>query len=229
MSFETTTTAEVARSNGLKVLVYGLAGVGKTMLCATTGDLDKTLIISCEGGLLSLRKHDIAAVEIHNLDELREVYDALARGEHPFEWVCLDSITEIAEVVLAELKDQNRDARKAYGELADVMFKVIRRFRDLPCNVYFSAKQASQDDGSGRTKHMPAMPGNTLKQGIAYMFDECFALRVERDEEGQPVRWLQTDNDGAYQAKDRSGALALFEPPSLAQLYKTIMGDSTDE
>jgi len=45
-----------AASSGIKALVYGLSGIGKTALAATTGDLPSTIIASAENGLLSLRK-----------------------------------------------------------------------------------------------------------------------------------------------------------------------------
>ena len=57
MSIKLTSTAQAAVDNGIKVLVHGPAGSGKTTLCATTGE--PTVIISAEAGLLSLRGHDI--------------------------------------------------------------------------------------------------------------------------------------------------------------------------
>ena len=44
----------------LKICVHGDAGTGKTRLCATTGDAENTVIISAEGGLLSLRNSNTA-------------------------------------------------------------------------------------------------------------------------------------------------------------------------
>jgi len=40
-----TTTAD-ASTDRVKILVHGPAGSGKTVLCSTTGDLDRTLIVS---------------------------------------------------------------------------------------------------------------------------------------------------------------------------------------
>ena len=51
-------------ANGLKVLVYGQAGAGKTTLIKT---LPKPLILSAEGGLLSLRKENLPFIEIKNM------------------------------------------------------------------------------------------------------------------------------------------------------------------
>jgi hypothetical protein len=48
-----------------------------------------------------------------------------------------------------------------------------------------------------------------------------FASRKNPD--GNPTRALQTGPDYQYQAKDRSGALDLFEPPNLGDIAKKIL------
>ena len=213
-----------AATNGLKFLVHGPAGAGKTSLCATTGE--PTIIISAESGLLSLRGHDIPVIEVKAMDQLYEAYDFVANSAEgqAFRWVCLDSISEIAEVVLSTEKKTAKDPRQAYGALAEKMGDLVRAFRDLPGrNVYFSCKQErAKDEQSGAMLYFPSMPGNTLKQGVGYFFDFVFALRVERDNEGNPTRWLQTSRDYNFEAKDRSGALDMFEPPDLAAIAKKV-------
>ena len=58
------------------------------------------------------------------------------------------------------------------------------------------------------------------------MFDEIFALRVEPDPQnpGQFVRVLQTGRDVAYDCKDRSGLLDMFELPNIANIARKIAG-----
>ena len=213
-----------AALDGIKILVHGPAGAGKTSLCATTGE--STLIISAESGLLSLRGVDIPVIEVKSLDQLYEAYDFVVNSEEgrAFKWVCLDSISEIAEVVLNNEKKVAKDPRQAYGALAEKMTDIIRAFRDLPGrNVYFSCKQErSKDEQTGAMLYFPSMPGNTLKQGVGYFFDEVFALRVEKDADNNPTRWLQTARDYNYEAKDRSGSLDMFETPSLASIASKI-------
>jgi hypothetical protein len=224
MAINLTSTKDSAALNGLKFLVHGPAGAGKTKLCATTGE--PTVIISAESGLLSLRDVDIPVIEVKTLDQLYEAYDFVvnsAEGQ-AFKWVCLDSISEIAEVVLNHEKKVAKDPRQAYGALAEKMTDLIRAFRDLPGrNVYFSCKQErAKDEQTGAMLYYPAMPGNMLKQGVGYFFDFVFALRVEKDAEDKPTRWLQTSRDYNYEAKDRSGSLDMFESPDLAAIAAKV-------
>lgn len=228
MAITLTSTKDSAALTGLKFLVHGPAGVGKTTLCSTTGE--STVIISAESGLLSLRGHDIPVIEIKTLEQLYEAYDFVVNTEQgrSFKWICLDSISEIAEVVLNYEKKAAKDPRQAYGALAEKMTDLIRAFRDLPGrNVYFSCKQErAKDEQSGAMLYYPAMPGNMLKQGVGYFFDFVFALRVEKDADGNPTRWLQTSRDYNYEAKDRSGSLEMFESPDLAAIAAKVISST---
>jgi hypothetical protein len=225
MAVKLTSTAASAADRGIKVLVHGPAGAGKTTLCGTTGG--KPIIISAEAGLLSLRHLDIPVIEVASIEDVGEAYAYLASGEgSQYDWVCLDSISEIAEVCLAAEKAATRDPRQAYGALSDRMFALIRAFRDLPGrNVLMSCKQARETDSAGNTCYVPAMPGQKLGQGIGYFFDFVFALRVEKDGEGKPTRWLQTNRDLTHEAKDRSGCLELFEPADIAAIAAKVFAE----
>lgn len=224
MAIKLTSTKQSVLDNGIKVLVHGPAGAGKTVLCGTTDG--PTVIISAEAGLLSLRGHDIPVIEVKTVTDVEEAYRFITESAEAkdFRWVCLDSISEIAEVCLAHEKKISKDPRQAYGALQDHMGGLIRAFRDLPeKNVYFSCKQSKEkDEVSGAFLYGPSLPGAKLGQGISYFFDEVFALRVEKDEEGNPTRMLQTQRDYQYEAKDRSGALDMFELPNLAAIAAKI-------
>lgn len=228
MAIEFTSVDEAIEDTGLKILVHGQAGSGKTVFSATAGK--PTIIINAEAGLLSIKGAPsfIKTVRVTNIDQLQEVYDFLADSEEPVcDWVCLDSISDIAEVVLSEEKETSTDPRQAYGELADRMFKLLRMFRDLEgYNVLMTAKQVRvEDQDTNRTMYYPMLPGKQLTFGISYLFDEVFALRLDRDKAGNQVRQLQTERDAQYDCKDRSGDLDAFEPVNLKHIEKKIMGD----
>lgn len=225
MAIRLTTTREAAQLNGLKVCVYGASGAGKTRLIATTAE--PTVVISAEAGLLSLRDLEIPVIEVATIADVHDAYRFIAESAdaRDFRWVCLDSVSEIAEVVLSAEKKATKDPRQAYGALQEQMTDLLRAFRDLPGrNVYMSAKLDRQkDELTGAMLYQPSMPGQRLGQALPYMFDELFVLRVEKDAEGAPSRWLQTSGDLQYVAKDRSGALDLYETPNLSAIATKIL------
>jgi phage nucleotide-binding protein len=225
MAIKLSSTKDAAINQGLKILVYGASGAGKTTLCGTTGA--PTIIISAEAGLLSLRDKDIAVIEVSSISDVHEAYAYLMseEGSH-YQWVCIDSISEIAEVVLNFEKKNSKDARMAYGALAEQMTDLVRAFRDLPGrNVVMTAKQDKvKDETTGAVLYGPSAPGQRLASALPYFFDECFCLRVEKDvETGLPVRAIQTGKDFNYEAKDRSGSLSFFEVPDLAAIAAKII------
>lgn len=94
-------------NNGITVLVYGQSGVGKTTLIKTLPG--KVLILSAEAGLLSLKDTDIEYVDIRTLDDLTEAYSYILSNITEYNCIVLDSLSEIAEVVLANEKRTNKD------------------------------------------------------------------------------------------------------------------------
>lgn len=212
-------------ANGVKCLVYGHAGSGKTSLIPT---LPSPVALSAEGGLLSISGADVPYIEIASMANLMEAYTWLTESAEAqaFESVALDSISEIAEVVLAEELKRNKDGRAAYGELNTVMAQMIRAFRDLPGrHVYFTAKCEKAQDETGRMLYSPMMPGKSLSQNLGYFFDLVMPLRVDKDAEGNTVRALMTDSDGLWQAKNRAaGRLDMWEAPDLGAIIRKIGG-----
>jgi len=211
-------------ANGVKLLVYGQAGSGKTSLIRT---LPEPIVLSAEGGLLSIQDADLPFIEVTSMDDLREAYEWVAGSDEAkaFTSVALDSISEVAEVVLQYELKRNKDGRAAYGELNSTMNELIRAFRDLPGkHVYMSAKLEKSQDEMGRMLYNPGMPGKSLTQGIAYFFDEVLALRVEKDADGNTQRALMCDSDGLWAAKDRSGKLDAWEAPDLGAVIAKIGG-----
>jgi|TARA_R110000765_G_scaffold71137_2_gene138013 phage nucleotide-binding protein len=220
MAINLLNTSTVVAKN-LNVLVYGQAGAGKTSLIPT---LPTPVVISSEGGLLSIAGSAIPYVEVSSMDELRDVYQWLLDSDESkqFESVAIDSISEVAEVCLGTEKKSNKDPRAAYGEMQTTMAEVIRSFRDLPRHVLMTAKLEKSQDEMGRMLYAPSMPGNKTGQALPYFFDLMLALRVERDAEGVTQRALMCDGDGLWQAKDRSGKLDQWEGPDLGEIIKKI-------
>lgn len=240
MALQFTTAAQASEVHGVKAMVYGGPGMGKTVLMAT---LPAPVLISAESGLLSLKKanlerlygvghpsicYNVPVIQITTVQDLTDAYNWCANSQEAraFASIGIDSISEIGEVVLNNAKRQVKDPRQAYGELIEKMESVIRLFRDLPQkHVCFVAKmEPSKDELTGVVKYGPAMPGTKLGVKLPYFFDEVFRLGVNKTPQGESYRFLQTQPDLQFDAKDRSGALAPVETPHLGAVFAKIMG-----
>lgn len=212
----------------VKILIPGESGAGKTRACA---HLDDVVYLSAEEGLLSVRDADKPYVEIKSLDDLYEAYTWLTESAEArqFNAVAIDSLSEIAEVVLAAemrkpTKSGQKDPRAAYGEMQDKMTGVIRAFRDLPGrHVVMTAKIEKGATEMGELRYVASMPGKRLTADLPYFFDEVIVVRVHRNGD-QTERVFQCQDDGIWHAKDRSGRLEMWEPYDLKALIKKIGG-----
>lgn len=218
-------TANIS-TRGVKCLVYGNAGVGKTRLFATA---PAPIIFSAEGGMLSLRTYNLPFIEIKTMADLSEAYQWTlhSREAQQFATIGLDSISEIIEVLLEQERSKTRDPRKAYGEIITQGLALVRGFRDIPGrNVVLVAKQEwSKDDSTGVMFNQPSFPGQKLGPAMPYYPDEIFQYCIfTNPQTRQRVEALRCWPDQSNVAKDRSGALTEWEPPNLSHIFNKIMG-----
>lgn len=218
-------TNSVGTAGGIKFLVFGPAGSGKTRLCAT---MPNPIILSAEGGLLSLRNSNLPFIEIKNVAEFTQAWLWVSQSAEArkFNSICIDSVSEIAENELTYAKSQTKDGRKAYGDTQEQVERILKNFRNLQGpHVYFSAKQkmtASGEDG----KLVPGvmMPGNNLGQAAPFMFDEVFQLVPSKTAEGKFFSALRTRGINEWDTvKDRSGSLEEWEAADLGAIINKIM------
>jgi len=225
MAIKIQSTNEIG-NDGIKALVYGDAGIGKTCLMATA---PRPIILSCESGLLSLGELEIPYIEIDSVQDIYDAFEYLTETDagDKFDTICLDSISEIGEVFLAALKKEYKDARQAYTILADELGALIRKFRDIKGkNILFSAKEVRiTDDDTGITTYMASMPGKNLLNGLPFFFDEVFYMTKMQGDEGETYRVLKTQTDFGFRAKDRSGKLNYIEEPDLSKIISKINGE----
>lgn len=210
-------TANVA-VNGAKIVIYGQPKIGKTTLCATA---PSPLILSFEKGLLSLRRHNLPYIEINSIAELANILVWLRTDakSKQFQTICFDSISDCAETVLSEEKRSTRDGRKAYGNTNDRIMDIFRDYRDLPRNVYFTAKEEPKQAGEVTR---PWMPDRFLTTQLPYMFDTIVRMMPLRLNDGSSIRALRCQGDFETYAGDRSGNLVEWEEPNLSKLFAKI-------
>lgn len=207
------------------VLITGLSGVGKTSLVKSLPEKE-TLIISMESGLLSLSGTNYPVVEVKTKAQLDEVC-AYLHKEHPFKFVFIDSLSELGDVLLNELKKdphlgQPKNALQLYGKYNEQINSYVRYFRDLSCNVVMTCLEATVTDGLEKTAAYH-LPGTNIKNSLKGFIDVCLHYKIYENEAKEKFRKLVTSSEESILAKDRSGKLKPFEENNLLMIFNKIL------
>ena len=207
---------------GVKAVVYGGPGTGKTPLMLTAPNAAHAF---AEPGLLSIRASNQFATMIDTGPKINDFvhwacYSTEARY---FETICLDSISQMAEIFLREAenpvgsKKRNPDPRSWFGDMSKAMMHVLDSIYYAPnLNCVMLAKQGSVEV-EGITKYRPYFPGQDLNIKVPHLFDSVWRLE-STNVNGVQSRYIRTRENHSSFARERSGNLAELEHADLAYL-----------
>jgi phage nucleotide-binding protein len=224
----------------INLLVYGDPGVGKTVLAgsaAELAELSPVLFIDVEGGTFSIRERypEIDVVRVKTWLEFQKLYDELYR-DMKYRTIVLDSLTEIQKfsmyIIMLDLikSDTSRDpdvpGMREWGKNTEQIRRLVRAFRDLPCNTIFTAlARTTRDPKSGLDKTRPGLSGQ-LSGEVAGFVDIVAYMYVKTVPPDGLKRLLLTTATDTQVAKDRSDRLpAVVEEPSMKVLYDFMFHD----
>ena len=204
----------------VNILLYGPAGIGKTTALA---GCPSPILISAEGGLLSLRGQGVPYIEIRNLGDLREVYRWLVRSPEAeqYETVCMDSLSEICDLVFHECRRDNsigNEPSKLYPAVRGKILPTLSMFRAIPKHFVATAHELTKVlKGHEADILMPGVVGSRLADDLPYVFDLVLHYTFR---DGQ--RMILTTSDQNSVAKDRTGFLPPIIPATKAFLGSVI-------
>jgi phage nucleotide-binding protein len=211
---------DVALNKGLKVLLYAAAGTGKTTMASTLPG--KTLFLNAENGISVLHDSEnsdnIDVVDVKSINDLYEVYDALSSGELKYDNVVLDSVSEMSELMFAEVEN-DESIEKAYGglyvEYRKRFNEMIKAFRDLDgFNVLFIAL-ADEIENNGIIKKVPFLSNKKVELQVVAFFDEVLYM-YQTSDGSRKIRTVGTDQ---WLAKSRMRVPDDTNVVNFAELY----------
>ena len=202
MEFNIKNTKDIAK-DGVKVLLYGNSGFGKTSQLGTLQG--KTLILSAESGLLVLKDKDIDVIDITSIQTLGEVYVALASGELVYDNIGLDSLTEIGEMIVSELLEDEyysdpSNAFVLWKEYSKRMMNICKKFRDLKGVNVVLTSLSEPVDSNGTMKYLPQIPAKKVQTKLVSLFDEVYYGTMDKDGK----RIVHTRSSNIFDAKSRA-------------------------
>jgi AAA domain len=214
-----------AQRYGVKCILYGIAGSGKTPTLCTA---PAPFIFATENGFLSVRKLELPsymAITVKEVDEFFSWFCESAEAKQ-FETLGVDSISNVAELVLNEYEKKYSNKLQRYGEMANTLMNWTRKLLALKNkNVVLlckenTIKKTSFGIENGKTveidvfRHELSLPGQQLKSDIPYGFDQILFLdKIRIPNHTGMVRVVKTNGNEFFHARDRSNNLDEIEYP----------------
>jgi hypothetical protein len=210
----------------VNLLVYADSGVGKTVFAGS--DDDVLFIAPEDNGTISAKRLGSTAKKwpIHNWSDIAEAYKWLSSLDViPFNWVALDSLTEMQLMCMRSILDEgvrmnpSRDPDvpqlQEWMPYYEKVRRMIKAFCNLRVNVIFTALQQDEENEEGEKVVLPMMQGKGTqyaKQVSSWMtsFGQMKLARRKAgtNEDGSPqweeVRVVTWTNTKTVMAKDRT-------------------------
>lgn len=215
---------DFARKYGVKSLVYGKPGTGKTPI---TNTAPRPLLVVCEPGMLSMRNSTIPAVDCFTPARLDDFFKWLSssREVSNFDTIAIDSASQMAELYLTEALKANKDGRKAYGVMSTKVREHLNMLYFMQNkHAYLIAKQGYRDEGQGNVA-IPFFPGQDLPVFVPHLYDVILHLDTHAVPGVGQVKAFRCQAGFDAIARDRSGNLAEFEPCDLTALFAKVMAN----
>lgn len=231
----------------LNVLVHSDPGAGKTYFCGTAADSPDTspvLVFDVEGGLTTIRrKTDIDTIAVRSLQGptgIRAKYNELYRSIRPdgtmyYKTVCIDSLLELASLDMLEIMNaayqrnpenvtKEVPSPREWGICREHIREIVRAFRDLPCNVIYTAHTSVDQNEGQPNKFQPGFAGK-LKTDVPGFMDIVGYLSA--DAQGDTVtRQMQFLGTKRVVAKDRTQKLGnIVHDPTVPKLWALLQAE----
>jgi hypothetical protein len=234
-----------------KFLFYGEPGSRKTRLASSAPD---PLIIDInDQGYDSVRRdYDPSYVLLDRWQDVNDVYWYLQSGEHSFQTVVLDHVTNLQNICLAFVlgdevsRDASRDpdmpSRTAWGKTGQLMKTQIINFRNLPMNVVFLAQlratEIEGDSDEALVKLGPEVSPSIQKVltasvgtiGMLTKKDVYIRNPNTKKRRRETRTRLMIGDSERYISKDRNHAFGEYiDGPDLTTMIETIYEDKEAE
>ena len=216
---------------GLKMIVYGAPGVGKTTFASTAKDVVFIIPDSC--GVLALKDKNVDVIPISEFKQMAEAFEVVRTGQ--WKTVVLDHLTEIQKMSMDSIlqkEGQFKPRQNDWGENLRQMLEMCRKYRNLPMNVIFLAHEANdKDEETGVRYTQLSVNGVKLPQDLAGLVSAvgymAASSKIDPTTKKEVIsRGIRFGTSKNIMCKDNSGRLDIWEEPDFEAIYKKIFGNT---
>lgn len=223
--------------SSIAVCIYGKGGVGKTTLLGTMPGKGLVLDIpQMEGGTVVLSdKANIDVKEVTSWNDVDAIYWFLAKENHDYRWVGIDSITAMAELARRKTikertlaDDAHTVSLQEWGKVGSLVAELIYKFRTLPIATIWIAQERRH---GGEMAQEAFIGPDVSPRALAALQPSMFLLgrlSVEQGLDGTYQRQLRVGPHPFYLSKMRASPGADVPPlianPNLGKLLRYALG-----
>lgn len=185
-------TMEEMGSDWGRWLIHGPQGSGKTTLASTIAQVGPTLFLDLTGekGIRSVQgspwAKNITVARPTSITALDDIFWALAKGDHPYKAVVVDSLTAVQKMTMRFLLGHDETAVReirqgtapadirTWGQALDVMtdtatfwYGLADASRSHPMHVVMTAQTKATEDDEGATRRTPDVQKGALSITLA--------------------------------------------------------------
>lgn len=214
--------SDFAKSYGVKSIIYGAAGCGKTPISNTC---PRPVMLACEPGLLSMRGSNIPTYQAFTekaIDDFFFWFFGSAEVKN-FDTLVVDSISQMPDTYLQECKKTIKHGLQQYGYMAERTMTHLRRlYFTQNKHTYLIAKEELANVNGVFVKR-PYFPGQQLNADIPYLYDAIIHLgKYPIPGIGETLAF-RCRGDMGVMARERTGKAAEYEPPDFSALVRKCM------
>lgn len=211
-----------ASSQFSNILLYGMAGAGKTPIAATAPN---PIIISSEPGLKSLQAYKLPYVIARDHKEATDVFKWITGSNEArnYQTVFFDSISALSENILLSEKKKSSDPRKFSPSTTALTIEIVLGYLTIRNkHVVMTCKATENVDQLTNIKTAePFAVVPKLGPQLPYHFDDVLFLSRHRDPAtGTEMAALRCRENDYCKARNRTGKLDLWEPADLAHIIR---------
>lgn len=222
------------------VCIYGRGGVGKTTLIGTMPGRGLVIDVpQIEGGTFVLEdkadRIDVRAVETWN--EIDDIYWFLAKENHDYRWVAIDSVTAFQELAkrkvikerdMALNADPHTITLQEWGKIGQLIGELVYKFRMLPIHTIWIAQERKHgDDEMGGSVTGP----DVIRSALAALMPSMMIvgrLSSQMAEDGTMQRQLRIGSHPDYYTKVRAkpglDVPPVIAEPNIGELLRYLLG-----
>lgn len=205
------------KTHKIKAVIYGGSWSWKTSF---GGTCPNPIFASAEGWLLSIAHINPDYVEIKSLEDLSGLLTYLKTQPHEYKTVIIDSITEISEIIKADIQKRSGKMmeQRDWWTLAKKIRDILVGFRNLDMHVLFIAQEKVEKDGDQVIKTVPSLNGKAADE-IAYFMDIVGYLMIDSSTN---ERKIITATNQKLATKDRTRMIGNNTHPDFMEWIEAV-------